>query len=352
VEPEVANLLEKEAFDCALEDDEEADRPIEREVVIELKPGMTEEIEGPDDETSPIETWQASFIAHEAVLTERRLAPAVGEHPDVHKSTKLLERQNQDLERQMIAMRSREERRSHPIGMTETKTRPPRAISAASLMNTVPIPPSHIVSVKLFLFGEHKSTISVQENISRDDLRKRASQEFQGRVAIQPDMFPIKEGATVVCYPSFVPEAAKGTDKIPIVTLYLTRGDRLYPVGVPACAIFDDIVIIASNILGCPCLLRTDTRFPLRTDDHTVFASEQEIHLEQMKLEALRAEDKLKTQQRLNSIQWTIADLPPRAASRDMLPPAQAFSCPPPESVSKSGEEMEVHFEDVSGTQG
>jgi hypothetical protein len=35
-----------------------------------------------------------------------------------------------------------------------------------------------------------------------------------------------------------------------------------------------------------------------------------------------------------------------------MLRPAQAFSCPPPESVSEWGEEMSVRFEDVSGTQG
>jgi hypothetical protein len=165
-------------------------------------------------------------------------------------------------------------------------------------------------------------------------------------------MFPVKEGATIVCYPSFVPEVAQGADTIPIVTPYLTRGDKLYPVEVPACSTFDDMVIIASNILEFPCMLRTDPRFPLRTDDHVIFAWQQEVHREQVKLEALRAEDELKLQQRLNSIQWTMADLPPRAASRDMPHPAQAFSCPPPESVSKWGGEMSVRFEDVSGTQG
>jgi hypothetical protein len=206
--------------------------------------------------------------------------------------------------------------------------------------------------VKLFLFGELKSTITVPENISREDLRKRASQEFQGRVSIQPDMFPIKEGATVVCYPTFVPELEKGADKVQTVVPYLTRGNRLYPVEVPACATFDDMVIVSSNVIGCPCLLRTDTRFPLKTDDHVHFASEQDVHLEQMKLEALRAEDELKLQQKANAILWTMADLPPRAVSRDMLHPAQAFQCPPPESVSKWGEEMEARFEDISRTQG
>jgi hypothetical protein len=83
-----------------------------------------------------------------------------------------------------------------------------------------------------------------------------------------------------------------------------------------------------------------------------MIATEQDVHLEQMKLEKLRAEDELKMQQKMNSIRWTMADLPPRPASRDFLPPAQAFANPPPESVSKWGEEMEVRFEDVSGTQG
>jgi hypothetical protein len=112
------------------------------------------------------------------------------------------------------------------------------------------------------------------------------------------------------------------------------------------------MVIVASNIMGCPWMLRSDTRFPLRTDDHVMIATEQDVHLEQIKLEALRAEDAVKMQQKLNAIQWTMADLPPSPASRDFLPPAQAFANPPPESVPKWGEEMEVRFEDVSGTQG
>jgi hypothetical protein len=184
VEPEVADLLEKEAFDCALEDDEEAEKPEKRELEIEMKPGMTEELEGLDEEISPIDQWQASFIAHEAALAERRLAPEIREHPDGHKSTKMLERQNRDLERQVIALRSKEGRALHSLDRVIMKTRPQRAVSAAAWTNSVPIPPRPIVSVKLLLFGEHRSTISIPENISRDDLRMRASQEFQGRVSI------------------------------------------------------------------------------------------------------------------------------------------------------------------------
>jgi hypothetical protein len=71
-----------------------------------------------------------------------------------------------------------------------------------------------------------------------------------------------------------------------------------------------------------------------------------------MKLEALRAEDELRNQQTLHAIQWTMADLPPRLASRELPTLEQAFANPPPESVSKWGEEIEVQFEDISGTQG
>jgi hypothetical protein len=112
-------------------------------------------------------------------------------------------------------------------------------------------------------------------------------------VAIQPDAFPIKGRSTVVCYPSFVPATEKGADKIPTVVPDLKREDRLYPVEVPACATFDDMVIVTSNVMGCPCLLRTDTRFPLKTNDHVIFASEQDVHLEQMTLKPLRAEDEI-----------------------------------------------------------
>jgi hypothetical protein len=165
-------------------------------------------------------------------------------------------------------------------------------------------------------------------------------------------MIPVKEGSTVVCYPTYVPEVARGEAQIPTVTPYLEREQKLYPVEVPADATFENMVEVASNIMGCPCMLRSDTRFPLRTDDHILIATEQDVHLEQMKLEALRAEDELKNQQRMNAIQWTMADLPPRPASRELPSLEQAFSCPPPESVSKWGEEIEVRFEDISGTQG
>jgi hypothetical protein len=315
---------------------------------------MTEEIEGLDEDISPIERWQASSIAHEAATADRRMPPAIEEHPDGHKSTKMLERQNQDLARVQLAMRSKEGR-DMPMFSEKPKLRNlPRALSTDGYgrLNACPVPASQIVWVKLLMFGECKHTISVPEKITRDDLRKRASQEFGGRVDIQPEMMPVKEVSTVVCYPTYVPEVAKGEPQIPTVTPYLEREQKLYPVEVPAGATFENMVEVASNIMWCPCMLRIDTRFPLRTDGHVLIATEQDIHLEQMKLEALRAEDELKMQQRMNAIQWTMADVPPRPASRELPSLEHVFNCPPPESVSKWGEEIEVKFEDVSGMQG
>jgi hypothetical protein len=67
---------------------------------------MVEEIEGLDEEISPIEKWQASVIAHKAAVTDKRVAPEIPQHPDGHKSTKQQERASQDLERLQIANHS------------------------------------------------------------------------------------------------------------------------------------------------------------------------------------------------------------------------------------------------------
>jgi hypothetical protein len=156
-----------------MEDDEEVEHPEQREAEPVVKPGMAEEIEGLDEDISPIERWQASFIAHEAAIADRRSAPEIEEHPDGHKSMKMLERQNQDLMRHFVATRSKESRKLYPIEAKTTMAAPPRAVSVDGFMKSIPVPPSPIVYVKLLLFGECKSTIPVPENITRDDLRRR-----------------------------------------------------------------------------------------------------------------------------------------------------------------------------------
>jgi hypothetical protein len=232
VEPEVKTLLEEEAVDCALEDDEELEQPEKRDAEPKVQPGMVEEIEGLDEEISPIERWQASVIAHEAASADRRLPPAIEEHPDGHKSAKLLERQNRDLERQRTAKQLQENRDKWNWDSQNKKGGPPRSKSAGNAPEpkqyTVPASPD--TYVKLLMFGELRRTIMVPEMITREELRKRASQEFGGRVAIQPETIPVKNDSTVVCYPTFMPEVAKGEPQIPSVTPYLERDQKLYPV--------------------------------------------------------------------------------------------------------------------------
>jgi hypothetical protein len=90
-EPAVAQLLEKKAFDCPLEDDEEAEKQ-ESEEQKDPEPGMVEEIVGLDEDVSPIEKWHVSVITHEAAITCRPVPPEIVEHPDGNKSTKQQER--------------------------------------------------------------------------------------------------------------------------------------------------------------------------------------------------------------------------------------------------------------------
>jgi hypothetical protein len=159
VEPEVKDRLEQEAVDCALEDDEEMEHPELREAEPTVEPGMAEEIEGLDEDISPIERWQASFIAHEAATADRRLPPAIEEHPDGHKSTKMLERQNQDLMRQMAAGKSKEAREM-PLGTPIVrKGAPPRSMSVGEELSRFVVPPKPMVHVRLLLFGECKRVI-------------------------------------------------------------------------------------------------------------------------------------------------------------------------------------------------
>jgi hypothetical protein len=116
--------------------------------------------------------------------------------------------------------------------------------------------------------------------------------------------------------------------------------------------VFEDLVTATSNVMGCPCLLRTDTGFPIRTDDRVLFASEQEVHLEQMKLEVLRKEDEIRAQMRFTiAMAYVLAQASPKAVSRDALPLAQTFLPPTPQVTPQWGTKINVTFRDVSGIQ-
>jgi hypothetical protein len=95
-DPAVAQLLEKEAFDCALDDDEEVE-PTEQIDEKEEKPCMVDEIEGLDEEISPIEKWKTSVVVHEAAVTDRRISLEIVEHPNGDKSTKQPERAEREV---------------------------------------------------------------------------------------------------------------------------------------------------------------------------------------------------------------------------------------------------------------
>jgi hypothetical protein len=68
----------------------------------------------------------------------------------------------------------------------------PRAQSAAGYQVPHVIPVCPDVHVRLFIFGEHRKTIEVPEDISRENLRRLASQEFGGSVAIHPGVIPVR----------------------------------------------------------------------------------------------------------------------------------------------------------------
>jgi hypothetical protein len=162
--------------------------------------------------------------------------------------------------------------------------------------------------------------------------------------------FPVREGTVVNCIPSFVPESADG-GAIPSVSPYLEHSGKLYPIEVPANTDFEGLV--AATSMECPAMLRMDTHFPIPTDDKIVCASAQEVHLEQMRLAELRKEDELRAQQAAQLRKARVMnEQPPKAVSRDALPPATAFNNPEPQSTSQWGDKTKVSLIDERGSHG
>jgi hypothetical protein len=87
-EPAAVQILEREEFDCAIEDDEETEMVTGTISGKEPGPGMSQEIKGLDDDFSPIERLHASVFAHDAAVTDKRVPPDVDHHPHGNKSTK------------------------------------------------------------------------------------------------------------------------------------------------------------------------------------------------------------------------------------------------------------------------
>jgi hypothetical protein len=89
-----AEILKGEEADCEIGEDEEVEVPDEKEQEpVVMKPGMSPKgIKGLDEEITPIEKWQASVLAHDAAVEDRRIAPDVEDHPDGNESTKKLKK--------------------------------------------------------------------------------------------------------------------------------------------------------------------------------------------------------------------------------------------------------------------
>jgi hypothetical protein len=75
----------------------------------------------------------------------------------------------------------------------------------------------------------------------------------------------------VNCIPSYMLGTANNEEANRTVDPYLTHENKLYPVEVPADVTLDGLVDAISSIMGFPCMLRTDTRFPVRKDDRAIF---------------------------------------------------------------------------------
>jgi hypothetical protein len=65
----------------------------------DLRPGMSAELIGIDDDITRIEEWQASFLAHEMDVEDRRGLPEIPVHPDWHRSTKQQKAFFRDMQR-------------------------------------------------------------------------------------------------------------------------------------------------------------------------------------------------------------------------------------------------------------
>jgi hypothetical protein len=101
--------LEKEKLDFWVDDDEETEETTEKIAEKDPERGISQEIQGLDDDPSPIERLHAPILAHEAALTDKRVHSDVEDHPDGHKSTK----QQAKMEREIV--RGQTMNRSHEV---------------------------------------------------------------------------------------------------------------------------------------------------------------------------------------------------------------------------------------------
>jgi hypothetical protein len=97
----------------------------------------------------------------------------------------------------------------------------------------------------------------------------------------------------------------------------------------------NDLTNVSPRIMGTACRIHNITRFPIHSDDEIGIATEQEVHMEQMKLDALRKEDEIRARPKppmVPSMPQVLKQAPRRPISRDETAVWPTFQPPPHQS--------------------
>jgi hypothetical protein len=171
-----------------------------------------------------------------------------------------------------------------------------------------------MVHVQLSLYESLCHEIEVPENTSQADLRMRASQLFIERVQTVPETFPLRDGTIVNCIPSFVPPTNHSDESKCAVVPYSTHQEKHYPIEVWPDIPSTDLANAASSVMGYLCCVHGSTRYPIQSKDEVIIGTEQDVHLEEIKLAALRQEDEIRVQSRtFPTMQQVFKQAPPQA---------------------------------------
>jgi hypothetical protein len=315
---------------------------------------MSEEITGIDYEVTRIEEWQESCLAYDAAVKDKRFPPEIMDYPDGRKLMNQLERLSKEVERVQAQNRAfgkccqfaDSEGNNHLRGRARQgstspdsegrvyKKNPSRPISAGAYNSLMGPETTQMVHVHLYLYGERRFTVKLPENTTQRDLRRRASQYFDGRVR-----------TIVNCIPSFVPETDHPQEGEMTAIPCLVHHERKFPIEVWPNTTRNDFIIAASNTMNGPCRVHDSTTYPVKTDDEIPIAAEQEVRLIEIRFAALRKEEEAKIRAQAPPMrQYLASQAPSRATSREILRPMIAFQDPVPQSANTWGTQVKVTF--------
>jgi hypothetical protein len=114
---------------------------------------------------------------------------------------------------------------------------------------------------------------------------------------VVPATYPLADDTIVDCIISSVgPPAVLDESAHTVVPCRVHRGRKLTIEIWPEIQV-DDLIVVASNVMGTVCCLHDITRYPIQSGDETLIAIEQEVYMEQRKLDVLRKEDEIRSRQ-------------------------------------------------------